>query len=129
MGNIPFATVVDPLGASTALVQCIDKGGLGGVEPATEAEVPDSNGFPKQWDVRGVKDEGTVRYNPLGALTLSGGTASVATTAVFWFGQTCGNYVVRSVKPGVTNKDHATLDVGVKGVIQSTLTHTWPVPA
>jgi hypothetical protein len=41
----------------------------------------------------------------LGALTLASGTANVATTAVAWFGQTCGIYVVRSIKPGVTNKD------------------------
>jgi hypothetical protein len=128
MGNIPFATVSDPLSLAATLVQIIDAGGLGGVEPATEGEATDSNGFPKQWDVRGLKDEGTVRYNPLGALTFASGTAMVATTAVAWFGQTCGIYVVRSLKSGRTNKDHATLDVGVKGVIQSTKTHAWPTP-
>ena len=124
MGAIPYATVTDPLTLGAAL-QCIDTGGLGGVEPATEGDITDSNGYPLQWDVRGLKDEGTVRYNPLGGLVLSGGTASVGGTAAVWFGKTCGAYVVRSLKPGVTNKDYVTLDVGVKGVIQSDLTHAW----
>jgi len=128
MGNIPFATVTDPLALAATLLQCIDAGGLGGVEPATEGEVPDSSGFPKQWDVRGLKDEGTVRYNPLGAVTLASGTANVAGTAAVWFGQTCGVYVVRSIKPAKTNQNHETLDVGVRAVIQSTLTHSWPTP-
>lgn len=125
---IPFATVTDPLSLESTLVQCIDSGGLGGGEPANEGDVANSNGFPKQWDIRGVKDDGTVRYNPLGALTAASGTAMVATTAVAWIGQTCGSYVVRSVKTGVTNRDHATLDVGVRAIHQTTLTHTWPTP-
>lgn len=129
MAAIPFASITDPLTLAATLVQCIDAGGLGGFEPATEAEATDSAGYPKQLDIRGLKDDGTVRYNPLGALTFAAGTANVGGTAVAWFGKTCGNYIVRSLKHGTTNKDHATLDVGVRGVIQKTLTHAWPTPA
>ena len=124
---IPFATVTDPLSLGT-LVQCLDAGGLGGAKPATEGEAQDSNGYPKQYDVKGFKDEGTVRYNPLGALTMSGGTASVGGTPVAWVGQTCSTYIVNGLKPGQTNKDHQTLDVDVKGVIQKSIQHTWPAP-
>jgi len=114
------------LGLASALVVCIDDGGIEGFEPANRYDAEDSDGSPLQMDVRGVKHGGTVRYYPKGALTMSGATASVGGTALVWFGQTASAFVVLNVKPSKTSKAHNTLDVTVEKVTKAaTLTHAY----
>ena len=108
-GIAEFANVDDPLDLGTE-VQCIDEGGLGGGE-LDMSDLKNSTGGFKQGNARAMKDEGTVRYNPNGDMTVSGGTATIESAAVVAVGETKQGYFILSVKHGSDNENHKTLDV------------------
>jgi len=110
MSAVEFANVADPLSLG-ANVKCIDEGGLGGGE-IDLTDIKDSTGGQLQGDARTLKQEGTVRYYPAGALTLTdGATANVDGTEVVAVGQTKNGFFVTKVVPGKDNEKHSTLDV------------------
>lgn len=113
MGNVPYASVSDPLSLGASLVQCIDEGGLGGGE-LQMVDLDNATGGFRQGNARKMVDQGTVRYNPLGTLACAGGTATIASTAAVAVGDTKGGYFVISVKPAKTNSGHDALDVSVR---------------
>ena len=110
--SVEFANVTDPLNLGT-LVTCIDEGGLGGAQ-LDLADIKNATGGQLQGNARVVKDEGTPRYYPNGALTMSGGTAFVDGTAVVAVGQTKNSYFVFGIKPAKDNEKHAMFDVSAR---------------
>lgn len=124
-GAIPYANVTDPLSLGS-MVQCIDVGGFGGFEPEKRGDIPGSDGIRKQTSVRGWIDKATVRYNPLGAMSWSGGTLTIDSEIVVYPGQTVAtSYLVVGAKPAKTNEGEDAVDVSVEGLIKTTMDHVW----
>jgi len=123
MADVPFATVTDPLSLDTNLVQCIDEGGLAYGELSMQ-DLPNSSGGQLQGDARTLLLQGTVRYNPKGALTTadSDGGATVATTALVKPGDTKNGYYILAVKPTRDNTSHSAIDVTARKHVNGTYT-------
>ena len=123
---VPYSdTSTDPLSLGS-MVQCIDTGGIGGFEAENRGDLRGADGYLKQSDVKGWKDAGTVRYNPLGAMSWSAGSLSIDSELVVYPGQTANSdYIVFSAKPGKTNEGYDTVDVSVEKLIKTAKSHTW----